>query len=216
MTNVAVTQPLINRVKYGLPIFTLCLPETPRHCPMPALCCHPQTRPMAPLAVHADAVWRPDGGLRFCYRIDAAVDSLHLPAPTRPGPQDGLWQTTCCEAFIAAVDRPFYQEFNFSPSGAWAHYHFADYRARQAHATDDRRTLASPATLQISCQTSADGFLLQADVDRSLLPDSPQFDIALTAVIEQGGSKTYWALHHAGPQADFHLRPSFTLRLNRP
>lgn len=42
--------------------------------------------------------------------------------------RDFLWHHTCGEWFIGEAGSPGYIEFNFSPSGHWAAYRFADYR----------------------------------------------------------------------------------------
>jgi hypothetical protein len=43
-----------------------------------------------------------------------------------------LWRRSCFEAFIGHGGGPDYWEYNFSPSGAWAAYHFSAYREGMA------------------------------------------------------------------------------------
>ena len=164
----------------------------------------------AGLAVEAAAAPTDDGGLLLHYRIRGGIDRLRLPAPAPAGPADGLWQHTCCEAFVAAVDAPEYREFNFSPSGQWAAYRFADYRER---ATGD----LPPAAPQLEFRRTAGGCELLARLDPALLPAGQALQLGLSAVLEAGdGSLSYWALAHAAQRPDFHLRAGFVLRLNRP
>src|SRR3546814_17205573 len=42
---------------------------------------------------------------------------------------DGLWESTCFEAFLTEEGQPDYTEFNYSPDGRWACYQFDDYRS---------------------------------------------------------------------------------------
>ncbi|MBF1164052.1 MAG: DOMON-like domain-containing protein [Dechloromonas agitata] len=173
------------------------------HAALPAL---------AGLKLAAGFTWQTDGGLRLHYRLQGALDGLRLPPPARPEQTDGLWQHTCCEAFITEGAGSAYHEFNLAPSGAWAAYRFTDYRQRD--------TAWQPAAApHISCRRDEDSLWLVADLPAPLLPAAPATAsrLGLTAVIEsRAGERSYWALQHAAPQADFHLSASFTLPLNRP
>ncbi len=146
------------------------------------------------------------------YRIVAAcrknTECLSLPAAVgESGFADELWQDTCCEAFVALPDRTAYREFNFSPSGQWAIYDFADYRqAMRRHLPD--------APPKIDCQPTPDGFVLTVDLPRSLL-GPPPWQIGLSCILKYtDGSVDYRALSHAGERPDFHQRASFTLHLD--
>ena len=153
-----------------------------------------------------------NGALSLSYFVDGDIAGILLPAPRTSAAADGLWQHTCCEAFIAAVDQPGYRELNFSPSGQWAIYAFSDYRQR-----DNNYLPESVPVLTFS--ECAQGFRLDALLAPSLLPAGQQFDMALTLVLEaKDGSKTYWALQHVAEQPDFHHRESFSLNLkvNKP
>ena len=151
-----------------------------------------------------------DGGLVLGYRIQGLNLDLHVPTPHTPAPAEALWKTTCCELFIGPSARPTYREFNFSPSGQWAAYRFRAYRDRD-------NGFVPPAAPQLELQRHASGFRLSARIAPELLPPGRVFNIGLSAVVEAAdGGKSYWALAHAAAQPDFHLRPSFTLTLNRP
>ena len=173
------------------------------------LLCHPAT-PCAALDTFEVTV-EPTaaGGLTLRYRVRGRPGALHLPQAMPAGPADNLWQHTCCEAFISALDDNQYREFNFSPSGQWVAYGFKDYRERDTGFT-------SPDAPKITMQALADGFQLEAELSPALLPEGKVLRLGLSAVIEAAdGSKSYWALAHCAAQPDFHLRQSFALTLNR-
>ena len=144
------------------------------------------------------------------YRYQGEPSRLRLPATEAAGPADGLWRHTCCEAFIAAAASPSYREFNFSPSGQWAAYRFADYRRRD-------ETGSPPSSLPpIGFFRRPDGFDLRAMIPRALLPTGP-LQLGLSAVIERAdGGKAYWALAHGSEQPDFHQRQTFIIDLPQP
>ncbi len=112
---------------------------------------------------------------------------------------DGLWRTTCFEAFVMGGSGPGYVELNFSPSGAWAAYRFDAYREGMA-------PLDTPAP---GIARTADGIV--ATFDPAALPPLP-WRIGLSAVIEEtDGTRSFWAMAHPGGMADFHARACFAL-----
>jgi hypothetical protein len=152
-----------------------------------------------------------DCTLDIQYVIAVNTLKIRLPEPgakrTAGQRRDGLWQHTCCEAFIATENQTGYLEFNFSPSGDWACYAFNDYR----QPAPLPRLATSP---RITCQATDDGFCLQAAVDRESLPIARPWHLGLSCVLKEcSGHKTYWALQHDTPQPDFHRRACFTLSL---
>ena len=169
---------------------------------------HPAAHCALPCSIEVAATTTTDGGLSLCYRVTCPPAGLSLPAPLPPGPADGLWQHTCCEAFVAE-DGAGYREFNFSPSGQWAAYRFTGYRERDT-------TFAPAGEPQLGFTPLADGFELRASLPAALLPPDELLQLGLTAVIEAAdGSKSYWALAHCAAQPDFHVRQSFALTLKR-
>lgn len=181
-----------------------------------SLLCHPARPCRAASQIAVSASRREDGGLSVRYRVAAAGNSILLPAPTGETDQltDGLWQHTCCEAFVGRTTNRAYREFNFSPSGAWAAYAFLSYRQRDESSA--ARLLGRP---DIHFCARPETFELCAELPASLLPDGRGgLEIGLAVVIEsQFGSTSahsYWALSHPGPQPDFHHRASFMLRLD--
>jgi hypothetical protein len=129
------------------------------------------------------------------------------------GHSGGLWQHTCFEAFVAARDVPGYYEFNFSPTLAWASYHFAGYREGMAPAS----VSAAPG-LQV--KRSSDRLELAATVHLDGLAglgDNATLRIALAAVVEDyRGRLHYWALEHPPGKPDFHHPESFSVELRKP
>lgn len=149
---------------------------------------------------------------QFVVRFDLCGDisEVRVPTPVPYGERrDGLWQTTCFEAFVRGSDDR-YMELNLSPSTAWAAYTFDTYRG-----TPLRPDVDAPP-IDVDCAT--DLLSLTAAVDLSaieFLRDLDHWRINLTAVIEEAdGTKSYWALAHPGEKPDFHHPDGFVLELN--
>ncbi|MDS4016602.1 MAG: hypothetical protein RKP46_19910, partial [Candidatus Accumulibacter sp.] len=103
--------------------------------------------------------------------------------------------------------------FNFSPSGQWAIYAFADYREPAA-------VPAVCAPPQITARVFAGRIELEAVVPPDALALSASeasLQIGLCAVVEArdliDGRHSYWALQHAANRPDFHDRRGFVLAL---
>ena len=156
------------------------------------------------LQVRLAAAGSEDGpGLVLHYALSGDVSALRLPAPTTPGPADGLWQNSCFEAFIGASGDTAYREFNFSPSGQWAAYRFSSERVRDPAS----ETRIDPV---MNWQSSSDGLSLQVWLPLHALPPvhpERSWDLGLSAVIQTtDGQLSYWALRHPGARPDFHHR----------
>lgn len=161
-------------------------------------------------AISASAGFAADGRLHLAYRCQGQPQLVRLPAPQPPGPADNLWQHTCCEAFVAADAGTAYREFNFSPSGQWAAYAFADYRQRETFAFP-------PGTPEITFRRDAGDFELDALLPAAWLPAAGVLHIGFSAVIEAAdGGLAYWALAHPGERPDFHRRAAFLIELPAP
>ena len=174
-----------------------------------ALVAHPEA-PDAGLTI-ACTVTRPDAAtLQFRFDLTGDVASLLWPEPADTGARtDGLWTTTCLEAFLAAGDGR-YIELNFAPSGDWAAYRFDGYRSGMRPALDVAApTIRTESTdgvrsLCVTLHLPAD------DLDRVAA-------LALSAVIaRQSGGKSWWALAHAPGKPDFHHRACFIASLPAP
>lgn len=139
--------------------------------------------------------------LRFTLRDPDGIVFLPEPAPGER--RDGLWQTSCFEAFIQPAGAIGYHEFNFSPSGDWASYSFDAHRAGMRDAPG-----------QPVIERNTDG--MNVTVDLSGYPDLAEAALraGLTAVIEEkDGTKSYWALKHPEGAPDFHDAACFVLEL---
>ena len=82
----------------------------------------------------SSTVRKTQGPLSVVYTVEGNLEKLLIPERRQPRIAERLWQHTCCEMFVARKGAAAYHEFNFSPSGEWAAYAFADYRARPAEA----------------------------------------------------------------------------------
>lgn len=167
------------------------------------LCPHPSA-PSTFAAVEVE-IRRDADAIQFTYRVTPSA-TLLVPAALSPARADGLWRTTCFEAFIRPGAGDAYLEFNFSPSSAWAAYRFDGYRSGMTNAD-----VSAPAVA-----VARDGkiFSLTARVDVASLRLTPSARVGVSAVLEDmSGAKTYWALAHSGDKPDFHRADAFIARL---
>lgn len=159
---------------------------------------HPQT-PVPNLTLEVmverkgDRLW-----LRFI--LEGDVNRIKWPAHAAPDRTNGLWVTTCFEAFVQTDDG--YCEFNLSPSDQWAAFRFDSYR-------EGKRDAAETARVD-GLDGGEDYVALEAHID---LPPSAR-KLALSTVIEDDdGGISYWALNHPPGKPDFHHPDSFVLDL---
>ena len=184
---------------------------------MHQLHCHPSAAAPAVDGVSVSLDWAADGRLLLRYLLLGRPEALRLPAvEAHPGRRDNLWQHTCCEAFVAGGPGTAYREFNFSPSGHWASYDFADYRT-PAGAAPQGTGDAGPAPV-IATIPGVAGLEIAVALPPELLPPAEaEWMLGLSVVVEAAdGSKSYWALAHPGPPPDFHDRAAFVARLAAP
>jgi hypothetical protein len=159
----------------------------------------------------ADVARGEQNRLQVKFRLSGDIAALVLPMPAEPARTDGLWRHTCFEVFIAAADSPEYWEFNFSPSGAWAVYHFGAYRAGMEPVVE--------ATAPVITQEAGAGeFTLVVTLDLGWLPRAfagSGLRLGLTAVIEdRAQGLSYWALKHGAEKPDFHRADGFLVALS--
>src|SRR5690349_3558371 len=174
---------------------------------------HPVSEPGALQGLVEDLsvdVTRLNGKLVLLYRLSADLEALRLPEPHPAVRTDGLWRHTCFEAFIGHAGATEYWEFNFSPSGAWAAYHFSAYR-------EGMEPLMKGAPPQLRLHTGEDQVQLEVTVDLSWLVRSPSgfgLRLGLSAVIEdRAQGLSYWALKHPSEKPDFHHADGFVIDL---
>lgn len=158
------------------------------------------------IQLQASAHWQASV-LSLAFELSDPNASVLLPAAsTNPARRDGLWQSTCFEAFLSPVGAAHYWELNLAPSGDWNLYRLNAYR----QGLEPEPALAA---LPYQRQRSTNGLHLQLDVPlQTLLPANTELEVSLTAVLDQGGHGcSYWAWNHVAPEPDFHQRGSFQL-----
>jgi hypothetical protein len=157
-------------------------------------------------------VTRPDvNSLVLCYIVTGKMSDIRMPPVTAAARCEGLWQTTCFEAFIRASTGDEYYEFNFAPSTQWAAYRFSSYRSGMCVASE----ISAPP---IEVRSSPDRYTLRAslDLDYLSLPRKALWCLGLSVVIEDiNGCKSYWALLHPAGRPDFHYADSFVHQFSR-
>ena len=175
-----------------------------------ALVQHPNVQCNAVESIDCFLDWKRSGILTVTYALSGAVDQLRIPPFQSPRRADGLWRSTCFEAFVGATNDSEYYEFNFSPSGEWAVYQFRDYRDGGSVEVDrfepaisvrqESRTLELCAVMRLDHLPG-----LQLDVSLSL---------GLSAVIEDSEERlSYWALKHPPGEPDFHHPDGFVIEI---
>lgn len=132
------------------------------------------------------------------------------------GRQDGLWNGTCFEFFAREPGAAGYIEFNFAPSAAWAAYRFSGPRAGMTplagidtpHLVDGRledRAAEFDRYYEFAATIAREGIL------------AGELQVGLSAIIvEEDGTKSYWALAHPPGDPDFHHPDCFALELPAP
>jgi hypothetical protein len=164
--------------------------------------CHPETPCGADIAISVTVDRRESGLLALDFRVTGDVPAVRWPVPSSPERTDGLWQTTCFEAFVKWAGGESYAEYNFAPSRAWAAYRFDRYREGMADL--DVRPTSFFATTHNEAR-------LIAEV-ACYVPG--EWQLGVSAVIEEAdGRKSYWALEHPPGKPDFHHADCFALHV---
>lgn len=161
----------------------------------------------AGLGISADYAFTAGGLLHLRYEIqdpagllaDAPVNrDFHSSDLVRA---DGLWQSTCFEAFFAAAGSNAYYEINIAFDGRWNLYRFDDYRSPQPPRSSDDFSMTELKTVP-------------GRLDATLMSKLPvqTWETSLCAVLKtRAGETFYFSTHHAGPKPDFHRRDSLIL-----
>lgn len=148
-------------------------------------------------------VERVGDALQLTYALTGAVRAAGAAASKRT---DGLWRTTCFEAFVAAGPAVYF-EINLSPSSQWAAYRFDGYRQGMTPAPIH----APPIEVE-----RGDTLTLTAALALGDLPElvGRPWQVGISAVVEdEAGAVSYWALRHGPGKPDFHHPDSFVLEL---
>lgn len=148
--------------------------------------------------------------LTIHYSLAGEINNVLLPTPSmHPARKDNLWTATCFEFFLALPGELPYWEFNLSPSGDWNIYRIDAYRRigfREETAIQE---------LPLDVRKQANSISVDAGITLSpIIPLEIPIQVGITSVVQtKDKHETYWALIHPNPQADFHLRESFTIQL---
>ena len=146
---------------------------------------------------------------RLAWPADDSAAAVLLPdSKAAPQRRDQLWAHTCLELFIAIPGEKRYWEVNMAPNGDWAVYRLDDYR---------QGLRPEPQLAALPFQLHHQLGLLELQLHWNLpaeLAAAAELELGASAVIEHlDGEISYWALNHPAPQADFHHRQSFALRV---
>jgi hypothetical protein len=151
------------------------------------------------------------GVITITYTLQGDPAGVVLPPEAAPpARRDGLWQSTCFECFLAVAGGESYWEVNLSPGGDWNVYRLDGYR---------RNLRPEPAIQALPHRSEHHSETFSLQLTLPLPPEiaairSGELEAGITAVLEHpGGGISYWALVHPGPEADFHRRDGFRLRL---
>ena len=168
---------------------------------------HPDTSTQTVRRIEAQVSWHSGRMLSLSYTLTGDCTQLRIPPLQPPARANNLWRHSCFEAFIALPGDPAYQEWNFSPSGEWAVYHFRSYR--------DRLPLKDDESAPVLCvHQTQERFSLDARLCLSPQLTVQPLQLALSAVIEDDrGNLSYWALTHPPGKPDFHHRGAFVLEV---
>ena len=170
---------------------------------------HPPAKPAEPpfkmwASVEYAGAFGASGTLNLWFGVGAPAGRFAIPHHEEPARHDELWKTTCFEAFLRADGENAYREWNFAPSGDWAAYDFTSRREGMGEAA-----VNSPPYIRM--EDNLTWWTLGATV---AIETGRQWNLGLSAVIEErDGTKSYWALAHAGERPDFHDPACFAVRL---
>jgi hypothetical protein len=138
------------------------------------------------------------------FGIGAPASRFVIPEAEEPSRADGLWRTTCFEAFLRSIGEASYREWNFAPSGQWAAYDFGDYREGMTPAEVD-----GPPYIRM--EDNLTWWTLGATI---AVDAGTRWQLGLSAVLEEkDGTRSYWALAHAADKPDFHHPDCFAAKL---
>lgn len=143
-------------------------------------------------------------GFTFCFQSERPPECKPLP----PGSfERGLWQEDVAELFIGEPDGA-YQEFNFSPSGAWWSAWFDSYRK-------EVREVPVPRP-QIDCRAlPAGGWVVRVVLAPEGLvaslrgTPSAELTFNLCAILDPQDPEYLCLGHVSGGEPDFHGRSNF-------
>jgi len=169
---------------------------------------HPDSPPSPAERIEVEIQRLGEIGLKLRYQAFGDLTRLKPPDFERTGRTDGLWRSTCFEAFVQAEGGEGYLECNFAGL-QWATYRFTGYRESMIEAAIEPWTI----------EGGVDWLSIEIEPGRFARPDlpAPNWRVGLSAVIEDvDGCISYWALAHPPGKPDFHHPDSFALTLPPP
>lgn len=171
-----------------------------------ALTRHPSSASPAS-TVEAEIVRTPES-LALRYTVMGDIEKLAIPELANPTRADELWKHTCFEAFIMPEPGLSYSEFNLSPTGQWAAYHFTGHRRGMSN-------IAEASDPGVGSRAFGDRFELRATFDLRGLPNlDGAWKVGLSVILEDtSGIRSYWAVRHPENKLDFHHLDCFALQL---
>lgn len=142
------------------------------------------------------------------FTLQGPLEHIHIPEKSlKESRRDELWKHTCLECFFSlnTEESAPYFEINCSPNGDWNAYYFSSYRQGMQPSQNLRVKLTRPPG-------SATEAFFQITIQGEELRSAHY--LGVTAVLEFiDGTRSFYALNHPGPQADFHLKKSFSISL---
>lgn len=179
----------------------------------------PSLKPFAPpaaldhLKLESDMIWT--GSLmeiRFVMTGPVALlkGLASFRGDAAASPTEGLWETTCFEAFFGPQGSTAYYEVNAAADGRWMVFRFGDERRDRAIRGELR-----PATLACDLRPGRFEMTLRFDfasVDE--LEGKTLFATPAVVLEETSGAKSYWSLTHSA-KPDFHA-PAHRLLALKP
>lgn len=159
---------------------------------------HPSAPAPPGVVVHAEAT-RDRGVIRVRHVLSGALDAVRFSEERTPARLDGLWKSTCFEAFLQTPGASGYWEINAAPSRDWAAYAFDAYRGVGMR--------AAPFSVVVDRVRTADQLTVTAAFTA---PSAEPLSLGLACVLENhAGGLSYWALAHGGDRPDFHNAVAF-------
>ncbi len=148
-------------------------------------------------------------GLALEFLVKGPIQTLKLPELVKAsGRADNLWQSTCFEAFLSANQSSdsSYFEINLAPDGQWNFYQLTSYRQNLSPVQNIHAPLVKTEESEFQYRLTATWENLPPELTEQT------FHVGLTVILHsEPGEKSYWALAHKSPQADFHNKESFTV-----
>jgi hypothetical protein len=171
---------------------------------------HPATAPARPAfqvwaSVDHVAKLSDTATTNIWFGIGAPASRFAIPKLSEPWRADGLWETTCFEAFLQVEGQPGYREWNFAPAGNWQAYDFTGYRQGR-----DRADAGAPPYIRME-----DNFTWWTVGATIAVEARYEWKLGLSVILEEkDGRKSCWALAHPDSERpDFHLPDCFVGRL---